>query len=110
MSTKPSETLLLRFHGEPFSNQLCDELLSRLNRVSELEAENSVLREMNLALNASSIAGKKAIDKLERIKGLIYKYCQKQDCDTCNALTCPIIQERCDMTYDLKDILAEEGT
>jgi len=135
MNKMTNETLLLRFHGEPFSNQLCNELLSRLNRVSELEvnhyerdkllqrvselektcevvndqnealimqiedsntrldrikeleAENSVLREMNCALNASSIAGKKAFEKLERIRELPYY----------------------NYFYNVEKILAEEG-
>jgi len=100
-----------------------DELLSRLARVQELEKEVEQLKALAYRFkegNKKSLQeqyklmeqvteGQRAIEKLERIRGLIYKYCQKQDCGTCNALTCPITQERCDMTYDLKDILAEEG-
>lgn len=75
------------------SNLYDDEIRRRLARVSELEAENEVLREMNLGLNASSIAGKKAVEKLERIRNL----------------DCVLNQTKCNMVVEIIEILEEEG-
>lgn len=73
--------------------------------VEQLKQENSGLCDKALDIEAK---GQRAIKKLEKIEELIYPCCINNSCATCNSLTCHISTEACNFNYGLKEILAEE--
>lgn len=66
MKNLTDNELLLRFHGEPFSSKLCDELLSRLARVQELEARLSASEKELEIRTASCNEAQKEVEQLKQ--------------------------------------------